>query len=59
MLEARNFSFTKEGQAVIKHWQAEYNTRHAHSALGYSPPAPAAHNPLGASRLLSQFGTVM
>ena len=28
---------------MIEKWRVEYNTKRPHSALGYRPPAPAAH----------------
>jgi transposase InsO family protein len=41
-LNGEIFYSLKEAQIVIEKWRVQYNTKRPHSALGYSPPAPAA-----------------
>ena len=36
----------KEAQIIIEQWRRNYNTKRAHSALGYRPPAPEAIIPI-------------
>src|SRR6202790_3925206 len=44
-LNGEIFYSLKEAQVVIEQWRVEFNTRRPHSALGYSPAAPAALAP--------------
>lgn len=48
-----------EAQILIERWRVEYNTQCPHSALGYSPPAPAACTPARALNPVSQLRAVM
>ena len=38
------FYSLKEAKVVIEQWRKHYNTKRPHCALGYRPPAPAAHS---------------
>jgi putative transposase len=58
-LNGEIFYSLKEAQIVIERWRVEYNTKRPHSALGYRPPAPAAHNPLVPPNSISQPEAVM
>jgi len=58
-LNGEIFYSLKEAQIVIEQWRVEYNTRRPHSALGYRPPAPAAHSPLVPPNSVSQGLAVM
>ena len=58
-LNGEIFYSLKEAQIVIEQWRVEYNTRRPHSALGYRPPAPAAHSPLVPPNLISRPEAVM
>ena len=53
-LKGEIFYSLKEAQVVIEQWWVEYKTRTPRSALGYSPPIPAAHSPLVAANQISQ-----
>jgi transposase InsO family protein len=58
-LNGEIFYSLKEAQVGIEQWRVEYNTRRAHSALGYRPPVPAACSPLVTPRPVSEPGAVI
>ena len=58
-LNGEIFYSLKEAQIVIEKWREVYNTLRPHSALGYRPPAPAAHSPLVPPNSISEPMAVM
>ena len=58
-LNGEIFYSLQEAQIVIEQWREEYNTRRAHSALDYRPPAPGACNPFLLPEPISQPQAVM
>ena len=46
LLNGEVFYSLREAQILIEQWRKHYNTKRAHSALGYRPPAPESIAPM-------------